>query len=44
MALRFLWTKLIVGRLNYHLQLFGSSLQAIIFNLFLEKNHSLVSI
>lgn len=37
MALNFLWTKLIGGRLNYHLQLFGSSLQAIIFNLFLEK-------
>lgn len=46
MALNFLWAKLIGGRLNYHIQLFNSSLQqlSIILNLFLEKNHSFVSI
>lgn len=44
MVFNFLWTKLIGRRLNYHLQLFGNFLQAIISNLFLEKNHSFVSI
>lgn len=43
MGLNFLWMELTGGGLSFHLQLFGSFLQAIISNLFLEKNHSFVS-
>lgn len=44
MVLNFLWSKLTGARLNCHLQLFGSFLQAIISKLFLEKTSSFVSI